>query len=218
MKKIIWILIIAVIVISVSILLINKSDDTTTKSQESQDTSAQTSQSNTPQTSDNSNSEASENSDNPTPEKSEITQETNWRSIEIKDINSNSYFKISDFKDKPVLLESFAVWCPTCTQQQKEIKKLHEDIGKEVISVSLDTDPSEEESKIKQHIENHGFDWRYAVSPSDMTQSLTDEFGLSVISAPSAPVILICPDDQIARLLERGVKSPEKLKDEIAKC
>ncbi|MBT7237631.1 redoxin family protein, partial [Candidatus Woesearchaeota archaeon] len=51
----------------------------------------------------------------------------NWLDIELYDITSESNFKISDFAGKKVFIESFAVWCPTCTKQQKEIKKFHEE-------------------------------------------------------------------------------------------
>ncbi|PIO07358.1 hypothetical protein COU59_03365, partial [Candidatus Pacearchaeota archaeon CG10_big_fil_rev_8_21_14_0_10_34_12] len=45
-------------------------------------------------------------------------QETvSWMNTELKDIRTGETFKTSDFEGKPVLLESFAVWCPTCTKQ-----------------------------------------------------------------------------------------------------
>ena len=69
----------------------------------------------------------------------------NWQDIELKDINSQETFTIGEFK-KPVLIESFAVWCPTCTEQQKEMKKLHE-LREDVVSISLDTDPNEDAEK-----------------------------------------------------------------------
>lgn len=79
--------------------------------------------------------------------------------IELKDIATSKNFRISDFSDKPVLLESFAVWCPTCTAQQKVTKKFHEEVGDSVISISLDTDPNEDESRVLEHIEKNGFNW-----------------------------------------------------------
>ena len=139
-----------------------------------------------------------------------------WKDIELKDIKTNSNFKISDFKDKPVLLESFAVWCPTCTKQQKEIKKLHEEVGDSVISISLDTDPNEDESKVLDHITSNDFTWLYSISPVELTQNLIDEFGQSVVFAPQAPVILICNGN--TKLLDKGVKFAEELKQEIEGC
>ena len=134
----------------------------------------------------------------------------------LKDIRTGENFKISDFSDKPVLLESFAVWCPTCTSQQREIKKLHEEVGESVVSISLDTDPNEDEARILQHISSNNFEWYYAISPVELTRALIDEFGISIVNAPSAPVILICNNE--ARKLDSGVKSVSELKKEIESC
>ncbi len=146
-----------------------------------------------------------------------IGEETSWINFELKDVRTQQTFKISDFQNRPILLESFAVWCPVCAKQQDEIKKLHEELGDSFISISIDTDPNEDEARVRGHIESKGFDWYYAVSPSEMTQSLIKEFGPEIVSAPSAPVILICPDGNF-RKLGSGVKKVEELKEEISKC
>ncbi len=141
---------------------------------------------------------------------------TAWMDIELTDVATGQRFKISDFKGKPVLLESFAVWCPTCTAQQKETKKLKQREGEAIIHISLDTDPNEDEAKIREHLQRNGFDWFYAVSPIELTNALIDEFGIRIVSAPSVPMILIC-EDQSTRYLKRGVKSSDDLLSEIAK-
>jgi len=138
-----------------------------------------------------------------------------WINMELKDVTTGETFKISDFKEKPVLLESFAVWCPTCTQQQNVIKRLHEEIGDSVVSISVDTDPNEDEDRVRKHINDNGFNWIYVVSPIPFTQSLIDQFGIGVVNAPSAPMVLICEGGQRARRLGSGVKSVETLKLEI---
>lgn len=146
------------------------------------------------------------------------SQESNspgWRDIALKDVRTGKSFRISDF-DKPVLLESFAVWCPTCTKQQKELKNLHEEIGDDVVSIALNTDPNEDEAKVLEHVERNGFDWYYAVAPSEMTRSLIEEFGINFVNAPQAPVALICNENN-ARFLPNGVKDVDDLKNEISK-
>lgn len=73
-----------------------------------------------------------------------------------------------------------------------------------------------EEAKVKEHAETHGLDWYFAVSPVELTKALMDEFGLRIVSAPSAPVLLIC-EDQSTRFLRSGVKSADELLSEINK-
>tara|TARA_Y100000310_G_C20668159_1_gene808788 strand:- start:1387 stop:1962 length:576 start_codon:yes stop_codon:yes gene_type:complete len=137
----------------------------------------------------------------------------NWRIIELTDIRTSNKFTIDEF-DKPILLESFAVWCPTCTRQQKEIKELHEELGDSFISISLDTDPNEDSQKVLDHIKRNDFTWRYAIAPKELTQSLIEEFGVTVVNAPQAPVILIGKNKD-AKLLHNGVKSSSELKGEL---
>jgi thiol-disulfide isomerase/thioredoxin len=147
----------------------------------------------------------------------ESEESASWRDVELTDVLTGEIFTISQFSDKSILLESFAVWCPTCKKQQDEIKDLHDEIGDAVISIGLDTDANEDASKVKSHAQGNGYDWRFAVSPIEMTQSLIEEFGPGVVSAPSAPVVLICPDGS-ARILPSGVKKVDDLKSEIAAC
>lgn len=139
-----------------------------------------------------------------------------WMDIELTDVATGKTFKISDFKGTPILLDSFAVWCPTCLRQQKEMGKLKAREGDAIIHISLDTDPNEDEMRVRKHVETNGFDWYFAISPLELTQALIDEFGLSFVSAPSAPVILIC-EHQSTRFLRSGVKSADELLSEINK-
>jgi len=151
-------------------------------------------------------------------EKTSVEQITpgEWINFELEDVATGEKFKISDFSNKPVLLESFAVWCPTCTRQQNEIKILHEELPDDFISISLNTDPNEDKEAVKKHLESNGFNWRYAIAPTDMTKSLISQFGIGIVNAPSAPVILICEDGTV-RKLDSGLKRVDELKEEINK-
>ncbi len=149
-------------------------------------------------------------------DKTSNNKDLDWKDIELEDIKTGKKFKISDFKNKPILLETFAVWCPTCKKQQDQIKKLHNKIGDDVISISVAIDPTENKDIIKEHFDRYGYDWFFAVDKSDFSKKLVDEFGINVVNAPSAPIVLIC-EDQKTRLLKFGVKSIDFLEDEIIK-
>jgi cytochrome oxidase Cu insertion factor (SCO1/SenC/PrrC family) len=139
-----------------------------------------------------------------------------WMEIELTDVRTGQKFRISDFKGRPVLLESFAVWCPTCLAQQREVAKLFLSEGEAIVHISLDTDPNEDEARVREHLEANNLDWWFAVAPIELTNALIDEFGFQVVNAPGAPVVLICAD-QSTRFLDRGVKSADKLLSEIDK-
>ena len=142
--------------------------------------------------------------------------QTDWMDIELKDIRTQKTFQVSDFKGQKILVESFAVWCPLCTLQQEEIRKLHQELGDSFVSISLDTDPNEDEARVIEHLDRNGFDWLYAIAPKELTQQLIDQFGVGIINAPAAPVLLVC-EDQSTRLLKRGVKRVDTLKEELAR-
>ncbi|MDA0524297.1 TlpA family protein disulfide reductase [Methanococcoides alaskense] len=144
-----------------------------------------------------------------TDEGTEPEEVIDWKEVELTDTITGDTFKISDFEGQTVMLETFAVWCPTCLQQQKEMEELA-GIKPGVIHISLDTDPNEDTELVRDHAEKNGFDWYFAVAPIEMTESLIDEFGFVVVNAPSAPVVLIC-NDQSTRLLDRGLKQSDEL-------
>ncbi|MCK4778384.1 MAG: TlpA family protein disulfide reductase, partial [Actinomycetia bacterium] len=101
-------------------------------------------------------------------------------------------------------------------KQQKEIERLHEQLGDKVVSISIDTDPNENEAKVMEHLNTYGYDWYFAVGTEGLAEKLVKEFGANVVNAPSAPVILIC-EDQKARILNFGIKSAGKLIEEVEK-
>ncbi|MDE0024822.1 MAG: redoxin family protein [Spirochaetaceae bacterium] len=141
-----------------------------------------------------------------------------WLATELTDVASGETFTLAEFAGTPVLLESFAVWCPICTNQQKQVRALHEEVGDEVVSIALNTDPNEDRDKVAAHIARHGFDWRYAVAPVELILALKEEFGVGFLNAPSAPMVLICPDQNVREMLKRGVKRANFLQEQVAAC
>ena len=137
-----------------------------------------------------------------------------WMHAELVDVLTGAVFRVSDFYGKPVLIESFAVWCSICLRQQKEMAKLVESEGEMIVHLSLDTDPNEDATAMLAHANRHGFEWPFAVAPVELTRTLIDVFGLTVVNAPRAPVILV-EADGTARLLRNGVKTADSLLDEI---
>jgi hypothetical protein len=140
------------------------------------------------------------------------TSQTDWKQITLEDVSTGEEYTVAEL-EKPVLVETFAVWCPTCTRQQQEVKKFHEDSN--VSSVSLDVDPNEDASKVRQHIQRYNFDWRYSVAPSELTRLMVQEYGNDIAHPPSAPMILVCEDG--TRKLPSGVKPVSKLQEEVNK-
>lgn len=149
---------------------------------------------------------------------SEIEEEKNprnWRDIDLIDIRTKKKFRISDFYGRPILLQSFAVWCYLCLDQQKEMRNL-KNKRDDIAFISIDTDLGEDESIVRSHINKHAFDWYFAVSPPELTKSLMQEFGNVIGNVLSTPVVLVC-NKTSARLLPTGLKRANELESEVAK-
>lgn len=138
--------------------------------------------------------------------------QANWMTTPLIDITTNQQFSLSQFKDKYVLVEVFAVWCPNCKRQLQVMQEFKRD---DLIHVSINTDPNEDASTVQKFIAQNNFEGYFAISPAQTTQQLIDEFGINVVSAPSVPVILICPDKK-SRLLPKGHKDQVTLEAEIS--
>lgn len=135
-----------------------------------------------------------------------------WRTTELTDVLTDEPFSIDGLAG-PVAVQSFAVWCPKCQRQSEALANT----GGSVTVVSLNTDPNEDAEKVRQHAERNGFDWRFAVAPAEMTESLVAEFGPTITNAPSTPVIVAC-DEGVAEFFSGSQQSAEEIESAAADC
>ncbi|WP_276270532.1 TlpA family protein disulfide reductase [Haloarcula litorea] len=143
--------------------------------------------------------------------------QVDWRTAELTDVTTGETFTVAGLADAPVILEFFAVWCPVCTRQQQHLATFAAD-DPDAVPISVNVDPNESAETVRKHAAEHGFDWRYAVAPTDVTSALVDEFGTVVTSPPAAPVARVCPDGDAALLSGRGVKSAGDIAAAVDEC
>ena len=151
------------------------------------------------------------------PTEEAIMETPAWFSASLKDVRGGEAFTINDFKGKVVLVETMAVWCSTCYQQQIRIQGLHELLGmrEDFVSISLDIDPNEDESTLAGYTQQNGeFDWRYAITGSDVAREIGNTYGDQFLNPPSAPVLVI-DRHGVAHPLPFGLKSAEDLREAI---
>lgn len=135
-----------------------------------------------------------------------------WRTAELTTVRGDESFSIAELS-APVVIQSFAVWCPKCQRQSEALAEL----GDSVTVVGLNTDPNEDAEKVRTHAEGNGFDWRFAVSPPAMTESLIDAFGTTVTNAPSTPVIVSCGDGS-AEFMAGSIQLASELRTAAGDC
>lgn len=134
----------------------------------------------------------------PEPQAVDVAETATWRTATLEDATTDSEFRINDF-EQPVVVHTFAIGCAVCREQHKAFDALVErDV--DVALVDLTTDPYESPEAVREHAEEEGYDWRFGVSPEEVTGTLTRDFGEEVTVSAQSPLILLCPDGGIYRL------------------
>ena len=139
-----------------------------------------------------------------------------WFSAKLMDVNTGKSFQVADFQGKVVLVETMAVWCTTCLQQQGQVQALRGLLGQrdDFVTVALDIDPNENDSTLKTHANSHGFDWMYAVASADVAREIGKLYGDQFLNPPSAPMFIIDRQGKV-HPLQFGVKSAQDLKTAV---
>ena len=156
------------------------------------------------------------NSTNQTSESgiSQATPDANgssWVTIPVTDVVTGKQNTIVDLaaEGKPLIIHTFAVWCPACSMQLRETKKLLQENPDGYKLLAIDIDPREDLALVKKHIEKNQFLGMFAVSPSEMTESLIDTLGTQIIQ--SLPQTIVVYNKSVVYIGD-GVFPAEKLK------
>jgi hypothetical protein len=121
-----------------------------------------------------------------------------WQTVALRDVRTGEPFTIGDLAGSLVVIEPMAIWCSNCLRQQEAASKALAALDSDQIAyVSLDIDPSEAEADLARYADEHGFDWRFAVAPRELSRALAQTFGDQVLSPPSTPRILVTPDGRV---------------------
>jgi thiol-disulfide isomerase/thioredoxin len=127
------------------------------------------------------------------PVPSQPTGDDPLRSLVLVDVRSGAEFTLGELaEERPVLLETMAIWCTNCRGQQHQVVDAH-DLA-DFVSVSLDVDPNERADDLAEYANREGFDWRFAVADADLARMLRERFGTAVLNPPSMPKILFRTD------------------------
>jgi thiol-disulfide isomerase/thioredoxin len=135
-----------------------------------------------------------------------------WFSVSLLDVNSSEAFTINDLKGKVILVETMAVWCSNCLKQQTQVKALHQTLGvrDDFVSIGIDIDSNEDAAKLKGFVDANGFDWKYVVSPAEVSRDISSLYGGQFLNPPSTPMLIIDRHGNV-NPLPFGIKSADDL-------
>jgi thiol-disulfide isomerase/thioredoxin len=140
------------------------------------------------------------------------TTTPDWFDMEMTDVQTGKTFTMNDYAGKVVLLETMAIWCPSCIIQATQVEKLHEALGnpEDLISISLDVDSHEDESTLKEYARSYRFDWQFAVAPLLVQRALGNLYSAEYLNPPLSPMLIIDRDGNVHQL-DYGIKDVETL-------
>lgn len=135
-----------------------------------------------------------------------------WFSASLTNVHTGDTFTVNNLKGKVVLVETMAVWCTNCFQQQTQVKALHASLGQrdDLVSMGMDIDPNEDAPKLKSFTEKNGFDWIYVISPANVSRDLAALYGNQFLNPPSTPMLIIDRHGEV-HPLPFGIKSADDL-------
>ena len=87
------------------------------------------------------------------------TTTPDWFDIQLTDVQTGETFSVNDYAGKVVLVETMAIWCPSCLIQATQVEKLYEALGKpeDLITVTMDVDSHEDEAVLKEYASSYRF-------------------------------------------------------------
>ncbi len=139
-----------------------------------------------------------------------------WFNVELTDVQTGEIFTMNDYAGKVVLLETMAVWCPTCILQSAYVYHLHEQLEnpEDLISVSLDVDLNEDADTLREYAAEYGFDWHFAVAPLEVDRALGNLYSAQYMNPPLAPMLIIDRQGNV-HLLPYNLKDTETLQKAV---
>jgi hypothetical protein len=119
--------------------------------------------------------------------------------VELVDVRDGTTFTLGALATEgPLIVETMAIWCSNCRQQQHEVVAAHglAEFG----SVSIDVDPTEIADDLTAYAAREGFEWPFVLADAELAGMLRDRFGTGVLNPPGMPKLLVRPDGTIELL------------------
>lgn len=133
-----------------------------------------------------------------------------WQSLTLTDVDGNE-FTLNDFMGKPVFVENFATWCPTCRKQLGDTDKAAAELGDEAVFIALSVETDLSDGDVAEYAADNGFTHiRFAVMTPEFLAAITDHYGNGSINAPSTPKYVI-DNHGVAGDMKTGTESADAI-------
>jgi cytochrome c-type biogenesis protein len=105
----------------------------------------------------------------------------------LRDVDGRAV-SLEQYRGSVVVLDMMATWCPTCNQEIPELKAF-KSAHPEVVLISIDVDRTENNAKLKEHMQSKGANWIYCMDTDNILQKYkANEIPKIVVINPSGYV------------------------------
>jgi hypothetical protein len=135
-----------------------------------------------------------------------------WFGTPMVDLQSKKPITINELalSGKTVIIHTFAVWCPSCTNQLGETTRLQYDYPDKYSMIAIDIDPNEDESMVLEHILSYAFKGNFVKSPVSVSRSMIRDLGTGVTLALPQTIII---NDGVIRNLGSGIITESEIRN-----
>jgi len=115
-----------------------------------------------------------------------------WMTYSITDAVTGKKTSVAELAEegRPIIIHTFAVWCPACSIQLKETAKIVLSSPDTYHVLGIDLDPRENTDMVKKHIEKNQFVGMYVAAPPEMTRSMINAFGTQIVQSLPQTIVI----------------------------
>ncbi len=127
-----------------------------------------------------------------------------------------STFTVADFAGRTIFVETFATWCSNCRRQLGDTNQAAAQAGDDAVFLILSIENNLDPAELEPYAAENGFDQlTFGVLDEQGLAAFNEQFGRSVLNAPSTPKFIVQPDGAIGEL-HTGYESPDEILAQLA--
>jgi len=133
-----------------------------------------------------------------------------WLVVPMTNVITGETFTFEEYikTGSPVVIHTFAIWCPACTLQLQESTAFLAEYPEKAHIIGIDIEEAESMQSIARHVERYAFAGTFAAAPKEVSQGLLNTFGSSIMLEMPQTIIIVGGD---IFYLGRGVRTVKGL-------
>jgi thiol-disulfide isomerase/thioredoxin len=125
--------------------------------------------------------------------------------------SDGSEFSIADHAGSTVFVETFATWCHNCAQQLPKTNEAAGQAGERAVFLVLSVESGLDPQRVAEYQQDRDLDnLIFGVLTPEALAAFNDQFGSTVLSAPSVPKFIVQADGTLGELMT-GQESVEEI-------